>query len=186
MSFNRTSKSKVKIIWICIGIQFQLSSAMIYFGSQSDIRVKTFAGRNSPESSLLNSKCLTRFLVLFGDPEERLWPFVFAMGFNLKQRASQCIININLTSVSKVMVVWICMGIPYQLSSAMIYYGPQSDIWVSSYGRPNVRGHSISSFERHDIYRPLSDIRDKTFACPNLPESSLFISGCLNRFPTLC
>ena len=68
----------------------------------------------------------------------------------------------------------------------MIYYGPQSDIRVRSYGRLNVRGHSISAFERHDIYGAQLDIRDKTFAYQNLPESSLFISGCLNRFPALC
>ena len=73
-------------IRICGGIPFQLLSTMIYYGAQSDIRVKTFARRNLPESSLLNFECLNRF--------------------------------------SKVMVVRIYVGIPYQLLSAMIYYGP--------------------------------------------------------------
>jgi len=71
---------------ICLGIPFPLSSTMKYYGSQSEIRVKTFAHRNLPESSLLNYECLNRF--------------------------------------SKVMVVRIYVGIPYQLLSAMIYYGP--------------------------------------------------------------
>ena len=73
MSFNRTSESKVIVVQICAGIPFQLSSAMIYYGPQPDIRVKTFARWNLPESSLLYFECLNRFLALCGDPEERLW-----------------------------------------------------------------------------------------------------------------
>ena len=49
------------VIWICVGIPYQLSSAMIYYGAQLDIRVKNFARQNFPESSLLNSECLNRF-----------------------------------------------------------------------------------------------------------------------------
>ena len=130
ISFNRTSESKVIVTRICVGIPFQLLSAMIYYGPQSEIRVKTFASQNFPESSLLNSECLNRFLVLCGDPEERLWSFVFAMGFIFQQRSSLYIINIYRTSETKVMAIRICVGIPFPLSSAMIYYRAQSDIRV--------------------------------------------------------
>jgi len=58
---------------ICAGIPFQLLSAMMYYGPQSDIRVKTFARWNLPESSLLHSECLNRFPALCRDREERLW-----------------------------------------------------------------------------------------------------------------
>ena len=139
-------------VWIFMGIPFQLSSTMIIYGPQSDIRVKTFARRNLPESSLLNSKCLNRFPAKCGDLEERLWSFLFAMGFIFQQRASQYIIKIYQTSESKVMAIRICMGIPFLVSSAKIYYGAQLDIRV------------------------------KTFACWNLLESSLLNSECLNRF----
>ena len=124
-------------VQICVGIPFPLSSAMIYYRAQLDIRVKTFARRNSPESSLLISGCLNRFPALCRDPQKKLWPFVLAMSFIFQQRASQYIININQTSVSKLMVVRICVGIPYQLSSAMIYYGPQSNIRVKTFARRN-------------------------------------------------
>jgi len=92
-------------VQICVGIPYQLSSAMMYYGAQLDIRVKIFARQNLPESTLLNFECLNRFPALCGDPEERLWPFLFAMGFIFQQRASQYIININRTPVSKVMVI---------------------------------------------------------------------------------
>jgi len=115
---------------ICVGIPFQLSSAVIYYGPQSDIRVKTFARRNFLESSLLYSECLNRFPDLCGDPEERLWPFEFAMGFIFQQRASLYIINIYRTFETKFMAVRICVGIPFPLLSAMIYYRAQSDIRV--------------------------------------------------------
>ena len=129
---------------------------MIYYGPQLDIGVKTFANQNLLKSSLLNFECLDRLPNLFGDSSEKLWSFELMMGFIFQQRASQYIININRTPVSKVMVIWICVGIPYQLSSAMIYYGAQLDIWV------------------------------KTFARQNLPESSLLNFECLNKFPALC
>jgi len=111
-----------------IGIPFQLMSAMIYFGPQSDIRVKTFARRNSPESSMLSFECRNRLPTLFGDPKENLRPFVFAMGFIFILRASQYIMSFDRASESNVMAVRICWGIPFQLLSTMIYYGPQSDI----------------------------------------------------------
>ena len=129
---------------------------MIYYWAQSDIRVKTFACQNLTESSLLISGCLNRFPALCSDPEERLWSFVFAMGFIFQQRRSQHIIKIYRTTESKVMAIRICVGIRFPLSSSMIYYGPQLDIWV------------------------------KTFARQNSPESSLLISWCLHRFPALC
>jgi len=143
MCFNRTSESKVMLVRICVGIPFQLSNAMIYCGAQLDIRVKTFVLRNLPESSLLHSECLNRFSSLCGNLEERLWPFEIVMGFIFQQRASQYIINISRTSASKVMVVRICVGIPFQLSSAMIYYGTQSNIRVKTFARRNLSESSL-------------------------------------------
>ena len=99
------------VLWICIGITYQLSSAMIYYRPQSDVRVKTFASRNSREPSLWNFECLDRLPNLFRDSGEKLWPFVFVMGFIFQQRASQYIINICWTSESKVMAVRILSDI---------------------------------------------------------------------------
>ena len=81
MSFNRESESIVMAVRICVVSPFKLSMAMIYYGPASDMRVKTLARRNSLESSMLNFERLDWFLSLFGDPEEMLWPYVFAMGF---------------------------------------------------------------------------------------------------------
>ena len=109
-------------------IRFPLSSSMIYYWAQSDIRVKTFACQNLTKSSLLIFRCLNRFSAICRDPKERLWPFVFAMGFIFQQRRSQQIINIYWTIKSKLMAVRICVSIRFPLLSSMIYYGPQSDI----------------------------------------------------------
>ena len=54
------------------------------------------------------------------------------------------------------MAVRIFLDIRFPFSSAMIYYGAKSDT------------------------------RDKTFAYLDFPESSLFISRCLNSFSALC
>ena len=108
----RTSESKVMVLRICVGFPYQLSSPMIYYGPQSDIRVKTFARRNLSESTLFVSECLNWFSALYEDPEEMLWSFVFAKGFTFQQRASQYIINIYRTSESKLLPVGICPSLP--------------------------------------------------------------------------
>jgi len=150
MSFNRESESNIMAVRICMVIPFLLSRAMIYYGPQSDILVKSFARRNSPESSMIRVERRDRLLGLFGDPVEKLWPFVFAMGFIFILRASRSIMSFNQESESNIMVVRICMVSPIHLSRAMIYYGPQSDIQVKSFARRNSPESSMIRFVRRD------------------------------------
>ena len=63
-----------------------------------EIRVKSFARRNSPEYSMINFERHDRLLGLFGDPMEKLWSFVFAMGFIFILRASQQIMSLDRAS----------------------------------------------------------------------------------------
>ena len=81
MSLAQASESNVMAVRICMSIPFRLLIVMIYYGPQSDIRVKTVACVNSPESSMFNFELFDWLLSLFRDPEEKLWPYVFAMGF---------------------------------------------------------------------------------------------------------
>ena len=123
---------------------------MIYYGPQSVIPVQTFARRNSPKSSILNFERRDRLLSLFGHPGEKLWMFVFVMGFIFILRASQYIMRFDQASDSNVMAVRICVGIPFQLLIAMIYYGPQSDIRVKTFAPRNSSGSSMLNFECRD------------------------------------
>jgi len=70
MSLYQGSESNVMAVRICVVVPFQLLIAMIYSDPQSDIRVNTFARRNSLESSMLNFDRRDRFLAFFGDPVE--------------------------------------------------------------------------------------------------------------------
>ena len=129
------SRGKAMAVCICDALHFSTTIVSMYHKHQSYIQVKSygrpnllghsisvferhdilwgsaghpsqnFCRQNFPESSLLNSECLNRFPALCEDPEERLWSFLFAMGFLFQQRSSQYIININWTPVSKVMVI---------------------------------------------------------------------------------
>ena len=104
ISFNQESESNVMAVRICVVSPFKLLISMIYYGPQSDIRVKTFAPRNSSGSSMLNFECRDRLLGLFGDPVEKLWSFVYAMGFIFFLRASRYIMSFNRESETNVMV----------------------------------------------------------------------------------
>ena len=105
MSLDRASESNVMAVQISMGIPFQLLIAIIYYEPQSDIRDKSFARRNSPESSMINFERRDRLLGLFGDPVEKLWSFVFAMGLIFFLRASQQIMSLDRASESNVMAV---------------------------------------------------------------------------------
>ena len=150
MSLDQASESNVMAVRICVVIPFQLLIAMIHYSPQSDIRVKTLARRNSPEFSMLNFERRDRLLALLGDPLEKIWSFVFAMGFIFFLRASQQIMSLDRASESNVIAVRICMGIPFQLLIPMIYYGPQSDIRDKTLARRNSPESSMLNFERRD------------------------------------
>ena len=74
------------------------------------------------------------------------------------------------------MVVCNFVGLHFAIMNISIYHKHLSDIRVKSYGRSNLRGHSISLSSAMIYYGVLSDIRVKTFARRNLPGSSLFVS----------
>ena len=137
-------------VQICTGIPFQLLIAMIYYGPESDIRVKSFARQNSPECSTINFERRDRLLALFRDPVEKLWSFVFSMGFIYFLRVSKQIMSLYRASESNVMAVRICMGIPFQLLIAMIYYGPQLDIRVKTFSTRNSPEFSMLNFSGRD------------------------------------
>ena len=54
---------------------------------------------------MLNYERRDRLLALFRDPMEKLWSFVYAMGFIFILRASQQIMSSDRASEYKVMVV---------------------------------------------------------------------------------
>jgi len=105
MSLDRASDSNVMAVRICMGIPFRLLNAIIYYGPQSDIRVKTFSSRNSPEFYMINFESRDRLHALFEDSAEKLWSFVFAMGIIFFLRASRYIMSFNRESESNVMAV---------------------------------------------------------------------------------
>ena len=78
---------------------------MIYYGPQADMRVKTLARRTLPEFSMLNFEQRDRLLALLGDPVEKLWSFVFAMGFIFFLRVFQQIMSLDRASESNVIAV---------------------------------------------------------------------------------
>ena len=64
---------------------------------------------------------------------------------------SRYIMGLNRTSETKVITVWIWQGHPSSILRVAVYYGPQSDIWVKSYGCLILPRASLSNFKRVDI-----------------------------------
>ena len=130
-------------------------SVSISYGTQSDIRVKSYCRLNLLRASVFNYERLDILRDSIGHPSQKLLSFDFSKSFRFQIRASQYITGLNRTSELKVIVVCNCYELLFSISSISIYYGIHSDIRVKSNCRLNLLKASILNFERLDILRDL-------------------------------
>ena len=107
MGLNRTPMSKVIVVWIRPERLCSISSVLINYVPESDIRVKSYDHLNFSRS------CTFQF------------------------RVPLYIIGHNSISIAKVMAVWIGPELSCSISSGSIYYVPESDIRVKCYDHLN-------------------------------------------------
>ena len=132
---NRTSELKVIAICICFEFPFSITSASIYYRTQSDIQVKSYCRLNLPRAFVFKYERLNILWDAIRHPCKKLLSCEFAQSICFQFRESRYITGFNLTSELKVIVVWICSKLLFLISSIMIYYGTQSDIRVKRYCR---------------------------------------------------
>ena len=127
---NRTSVYKVIVISNCSELLFSILSVSIYYGTQSDIRVKSYRRLNLLRASIFNLERLDILWDWIGHSCRKLLSLEFALSFHFQFGASRYITGLNRTSVYKVFVIWICYELPFSIWSISIYYGTQLDIRV--------------------------------------------------------
>ena len=116
MGLIHTPASKVMPVWIWWELSCSISSVLIYYVLQSDIRVKSYNPLNFSRASV-----------------GQFW-------------ASRYIMGLNHTPKSKVMVVLICQELSCSILSVSIYYALQSDIRVKSCHHLNFSRASVVHF----------------------------------------
>ena len=104
------------VVWIRQELLCPISIVSINYGPESDFRVKTYDHFNFSRTSI----------------------FQF--------RVPLYIIGLNRTSMSKFMAVWIGPELSCSITSASIYYVPESDIRVKCYDHLNFSRTSIYQF----------------------------------------
>jgi len=95
---NQTSEKKVIVVWICFERQHSISSVSIYYGTQSDIRVKRYCRLNFLWASTFNFERLDRLHDTIRLPNKKLLSFDFSQNFIIQFRASLYITGLNQTS----------------------------------------------------------------------------------------
>ena len=90
-------------------------------------------------------------MVLSRHLNQKLWLFEFSMSFLIQFWASRYIMSHHWTSESNGTTIWIFRELSCSIWSILIYYGPELDIWVQSYGHLNLPKASVFKFERLDI-----------------------------------
>ena len=144
---------KVIVVWFCLELMLWISSVSIYYGTQSDIRVKSYWHLNLLIAFVVNYERLDILKDSFGHPSKKLLSFEFAQSFYFQFRVSRYITGLNRTSKLKVIIVWICYELPFSILSVSIYYGTQSDMREQVIVILNLLLASVFNYERHDILR---------------------------------
>ena len=130
MSHHWTSESNGTTIWIFRELSCSIWSILIYYGPELDIWVQSYGHLNLPKASVFKFERLDILWFSGGHPSQKLWSFEFAFSFLVQFWASRYIMGRHQTSESKVMVVWIFLGISCSITSVSIYYDSQADIQV--------------------------------------------------------
>ena len=95
---NRTPELKVNAVCICYELPFSITSVSIYYGTQSDIRVKSYCRLNLLRASFLNFKRLDILRDSIGHPNKNWLSFEFAKSLYSEFRASRYTSGLNRTS----------------------------------------------------------------------------------------
>jgi len=151
IGLNRTFESKVMAVWICFVLPCLISSFSIYYVPESDIWVKSYPIWVSRELSLFNFEWLDILLAWIRHPSQKLWPFDLpcTLMFNFEHLDILCAWighrSENLWPF-EFLETFRCL-----ISSDSIYYWPESNIRVKSYGHLNFPCASMFSFEHLNI-----------------------------------
>ena len=86
---NQTSELKVIAVWICYEHPFSISSVSIYYGTQSDIRVKSYCRLNLLRASVFNFERLDILRGSIRHPSEMLLSFEFSQNLYFQFWVSQ-------------------------------------------------------------------------------------------------
>jgi len=84
---------------------FSISSVSIYYGTQSDIRVKSYYGLHLLRASVFNLEHLDILPDSIGHPSKKLFSFEFPTSFHFQFGVARYIRRLNRTSEYKVIVV---------------------------------------------------------------------------------
>ena len=130
-----------------------MSSFTIYYGTQSDIRVKSYCHFNFLGASVFNYERLDILRDWIRHPRKTFLSLEFAQSFWFQYQASRYITGLNRTSELKFNGVWICYELLFPITSASIYYGTQSDIRDISYFFLHLLRAYVFNSEHLDILR---------------------------------
>ena len=98
---------------------------MIYYGTQSDIRVKSYCRLNLLRGSVFNYERLDILRDTIGHPSQKLLSFDFSYSFRFQFQASRYIIGLNRTSELKDIVFRFFSELPFSIMRVSISYGTQ-------------------------------------------------------------
>ena len=89
IGLNRKSKLKVIAVCLCYELPFSISCISIYYGTQSDIRVKSYCRLKILRASIFNFERLDILRDSIRHPSKNLLSFELALSFRIQFRASQ-------------------------------------------------------------------------------------------------
>ena len=138
-------------VCICDWLHFSTTTVSIYHKNLSDNRVKSYDRPNLHRHSISTFELHDILWASIGNLSQNVCPSEFARVFLVDFLVSPQVSGLMRRSRGKGMAVCICDGHHFSTTTISTYHKNISNNQVESYGHPNLRWHSISTFELSDI-----------------------------------
>ena len=131
--FYPTSELKVIVVWFFPELPFSIKSVSISYGTQSDIRVKSYCRLNLLRASVFNFECLDILWDSIGHPCQTLSSFDFSKSFPY----FLCIIMLCYLCFTRLIIhVYLCLDEKLEaatlgLTHIQIKQHDTCEIWVN-------------------------------------------------------
>ena len=153
------------VVCICDGLHFSTTTVSTYHKHLSDNRVKIYGRPNLRRHSISTFELHD---ILFGSirhPSQNFRLSKFSRVVLVDFWVSPQVSGVIRRSRGKVMAICICDGIHFSTMMVSTYHNHLSDNRVKSYGCPNLRRYSVSTFE---LCHTLISSRDHCLMACNL------------------
>ena len=139
------------VVWICRELTCSISSVLIYYEPESEIRVKSYGHLNFSIASMRHFQAFQNIVGLTHTSKTKLWLFEFSESFRVKFWPFPYIMHLNQHPREMLWQFELLESFHCSLFNISKYHAPHRYTWVKSHNCLNFLRASVYNFESLDI-----------------------------------